>query len=74
MEPGMKLFGGNVKKYREAAGFTQETLARTVGVARSALSNIEGGRRSTTSRVEMRLAQVLGVSVADLWREGGPER
>ena len=39
-----KIFGENVKVYRELKGFSQEKLAEMIGIGVPALSNIECGK------------------------------
>ena len=39
-----KIFGENVKIYRELKGFSQEKLAEKIGIGVPALSNIECGK------------------------------
>lgn len=38
-----QIIGENLKKIRELSGFTQEQIARSIGIERSAYSNYEGG-------------------------------
>lgn len=37
-----QIIGENLKKIRELSGFTQEEVAKSIGVERSAYSNYEG--------------------------------
>lgn len=38
-----QIVGENLKKTRELSGFTQEQVAKSIGVERSAYSNYESG-------------------------------
>ena len=40
-----QIIGENLKKIRELSGFTQEQIAKSIGIERSAYSNYEGGTR-----------------------------
>ena len=40
-----QVVGENLKKIRELSGFTQEEVAKSIGVERSTYSNYEGGIR-----------------------------
>jgi transcriptional regulator with XRE-family HTH domain len=51
---------------RENAGLTQKALAEAVGISKSLLCEIEGGRRNATPDKLRAMARVLGCSVADL--------
>ena len=58
--------GTNIRKLREVKGITQEELAAAVGMMRSNISRIEGGKHSPTLETMERIAKALKVSVADL--------
>jgi transcriptional regulator with XRE-family HTH domain len=58
--------GRAVKQQREAVGFSLRMLAARSGVSASMISDIERGAKSPTVTTVVRLAQVLGVSVAAL--------
>jgi len=55
--------GGRLKLARKAAGFSLRALANEVGVSANAISKYETEKDIPGSRVLLRLAQVLGVSV-----------
>ena len=40
-----QIIGENLKKIRKLSGFTQEQIAKSIGIERSAYSNYEGGTR-----------------------------
>lgn len=58
--------GNRVRQAREAAGLTQDEVAAIAPIDRSALSNIERGKRGLGADVAERLARVLGVRLEDL--------
>lgn len=49
----------DLKKAREAAGMTQETLAEKVGVVRTTISNIECGLSSPSVTTAKAIAEIL---------------
>jgi transcriptional regulator with XRE-family HTH domain len=57
---------------REQVGYSQQELADKSGVSQHTISEIELGRRKPHGRTLRKLAEVLGVEVADLL--GGPAR
>jgi putative transcriptional regulator len=58
----------NLRKYRLMAdGMTQQDLADRVGVTRQTILYIEKGKYSPTISLALRLADVLGVRVEDLF-------
>ncbi len=58
--------GQNVRKLREAKGWSQEDYADRAGIHRTYVSDIERGRRNPTITVVERLAQPLGVTTGSL--------
>lgn len=58
--------GKNVRRLREAQGWSQEDYADRAGVHRTYVSDIERGRRNPTITVVEKLAQPLGVSPGSL--------
>jgi transcriptional regulator with XRE-family HTH domain len=57
---------------REQVGYSQQELSDKSGVSQHTISEIELGRRKPHGRTLRKLAEVLGVEVADLL--GGPAR
>ena len=69
------LIGERVRQLREERGLSQQTLSArletlAVYVCRGSISRIEDKQRTVTDIELYGLAQVLGVSVADLFEEG----
>lgn len=58
-----KLFGQQLQKYRERAGYSQEGLAEYIGCGSIFISYIERGTKSPGVCTLMKLAQVLDISV-----------
>jgi transcriptional regulator with XRE-family HTH domain len=56
----------NVRKYRQAAGLSQEELAHRAEIDRTYISSIERSVYAATIDVVDRLARALGVEAADL--------
>ena len=63
-----QVFGGNVRRLRQARGLSIETLADEVGLAYTYVGQIERGRRNPTLGVVDRFAVALNVDVLELLR------
>lgn len=62
-----KLFMPPVlRRYRDAAGFSQQQLADSVGIAKSYISALELGTRAPNLNLIVKIAQVLGVRPGEL--------
>ncbi|HJC46444.1 MAG TPA: helix-turn-helix domain-containing protein [Candidatus Lachnoclostridium pullistercoris] len=61
-----KVIGINIKKYRKAAGFTQEKLAELLDVSTVHMSHIECGHVSMSLEVLLRLCDCLSVTPNEL--------
>lgn len=59
----IRVFGGNVRKYRRLRGLTQEKLAELSGLHRTYISDIERYQRSISLENIQRLAEVLEIDV-----------
>ncbi|MBJ7532874.1 helix-turn-helix transcriptional regulator [Rhodomicrobium vannielii ATCC 17100] len=66
-----RLVGENVRRYRLAAGLTQEQVAERMGVDRAYVSSLEAGTRNPTVITLWHAAQALGVEVHLLLRASG---
>lgn len=71
----MNLVGDNVKKYRKMRKMSQQALSNQlellgVYVCRGSISRIEDKSRTVTDIELFALAQVLNVSVVDLYNKG----
>ncbi|MGN6358145.1 MAG: helix-turn-helix domain-containing protein [Novosphingobium sp.] len=58
--------GSNVRRLREAKGWSQEDYADRAGIHRTYVSDIERGRRNPTVTVVEKLAKPLEVSAGSL--------
>lgn len=65
----VKVFGTNVKRYRQALGISQETFAEKCGLHRTYISAIECYRRSISLENIQRIADALGVDAYELFIE-----
>lgn len=68
-----KLFGANVRRYRVAAGLSQEAVAARMGVDRAYVSAIERGAQNVTLLSLWEIAQALSVRPKDLFDETAAE-
>ena len=55
-----QVVGENLKKIRELSGFTQEQIAKSIGIERSAYSNYEGGTREVPYDILEKLSNLFG--------------
>ena len=60
-------FGEVVRKVRTAVGLTQEELADRSGLDRSYIGGVERGERNPTLTVIEKIAEGLGVTLAELF-------
>jgi transcriptional regulator with XRE-family HTH domain len=63
-----KILGANLKRIRIEKSITQVEIAKTLGVDRSFVSNIENGKNNPTLSTIAKLAQALGVSMDELFK------
>jgi transcriptional regulator with XRE-family HTH domain len=66
-----KGLGERLREAREYLGFSQEEVAKFLGIARSALSNIENGQRKVDALELKQLAQLYKRTVGHLTGEVG---
>ena len=64
-----KVFGANVRRFRLAAGLSQEAVAERIGADRAHVSSMERGRQNVTLITIWHIAEALGVRPADLLEE-----
>ncbi|AZP14111.1 helix-turn-helix domain-containing protein [Undibacterium parvum] len=64
--------GATLQRLRQERGLTLEDLSRTAGVSKSMLSQIERETANPTIAVAWRLANALGVSIAELLSSTAP--
>jgi transcriptional regulator with XRE-family HTH domain len=61
--------GANLRRLRHSKGMGQEKFALEFGIDRTYVSGIERGTRNPTITVVQRLADALGVPIAELFAE-----
>jgi transcriptional regulator with XRE-family HTH domain len=59
-------FGQRLTNIRNEAGVTQEALADAVGLSRTSITNVEKGRQPVQLHLVVKIAEILGVTVARL--------
>jgi transcriptional regulator with XRE-family HTH domain len=62
----LTLFGERVRLLRQARGLSQEALALAAGLDRTYIGGVERGERNISLLNIQKIAQALGVSLADL--------
>ena len=55
-----RIFGRNLRAYREARGLSQEAFADVLGVHRTYMGSVERGERNLTLRTLERIAERIG--------------
>ncbi len=70
----VKVFGTNVKHYRQELGISQEVFAEKCGLHRTYISAIECYRRSISLENIQRIADALDVETYKLFLEDYDER
>ena len=58
--------GRNLRRLREARGWSQEAFAHEANLHRTYVSDIERGARNPTIVVVEKLAQAIGISASEL--------
>jgi DNA-binding XRE family transcriptional regulator len=66
----MSPYESTVREHRQAAGLSQEALARQLGVSRQTIANIERGISEPRVLLAIAIGAALGAAVADLFRRG----
>lgn len=59
-------FGTNVRRFREAKGWSQDQLSEMSGLHRTYISGIERGVRNPTIKIVHEIAAALGINVGQL--------
>lgn len=63
----VKVFGANIKRYRQALGISQEAFAEKCGLHRTYISAIECYRRSISLENIQRIADALEIETYKLF-------
>jgi len=69
MEFDKKIFGKNLRKYRNLKGLTAEKLGEMVLVEKSTISKYENGCSEPSLEMIMKLSEVLGITPNDLFTD-----
>lgn len=64
-----KVIARNIKKLRETGRYTQEEVARALGIMRSAYSNYESGEREVSYDVIEKASDFFGCDMTQLFEE-----
>lgn len=67
-----RAIGARIRAARIHANLTQEALALRIGIDRPSIVEIEQGQRNATIDTLIRIADAIGVPLADLVRDGRP--
>ncbi len=59
------MIGNELRNAREAAGLTQEQLAKAAGLHRTYVSQLERNRKSPTLDVLFRLCRAIGIAPSE---------
>lgn len=70
----IRVFGSNVKRYRQMIGLSQEAFAEKCGMHRTYISAIECFRRSISLENIQRIAEALDIEVYQLFLENKEEK
>jgi transcriptional regulator with XRE-family HTH domain len=63
-------WGRRVRAFRKLKGFTQEGLAKELGISVSVLGEVERGSRIPKEDFLIKVAEVLGIAIEDLDPQG----
>ena len=69
---GRQTIGQRIRRFRQSAGLTQETLARAADIGRVTLVRLEKGEQTPRYRTLDAIAKALGMRVSELLTD--PER
>ena len=67
-----KLFAANLRHERKAGGLSQRALAQRAGLDRTYVGSVERGERNVSIDNIERLAEALGIELADLFKRIRP--
>jgi len=68
MKEEAEKLGKNLKRIRTGKGILQVDIARSIGVSRGFVSNLENGKTNPTLATISKLAKVVGVSIDKLMK------
>lgn len=70
-DPRLLALGSAIRKARYDVGWSQERLASEAGIDRSYMGGIERGEHNLSIFNTYRIAEVLGLSLAELFAKAG---
>ncbi len=70
----IKVFGDNLRKYRNSLGLSQEAFAEKCGLHRTYISAVECYRRSIALENVQRIADALGIETYKLFIESEEQK
>ena len=65
----MRVFGTNLRRYREEKNISQEKLAEMTGLHRTYISDIERFQRNISLNNVQKIANALGIENYQLFKE-----
>ncbi len=57
-----------LREVRKAKGFTQETIAKLIGINRASYTNIELGRKNPSLEIALRIKETLNYRGDDIFQ------
>lgn len=63
-----KKLGENLRRIRSKAGISQSDVAKSLGVSRGFVSDIENGKRNPTLATIARIAKAINVETEELFK------
>ena len=64
-----KAVAKNIRSFRDAAGYTQETLAEKLGFSTSHIANIEGGKTGISDEILASLCNLFHKKPSEIYNE-----
>ena len=65
--PNLVKLGEQIRALRKAAGYSQESFAYSIGMARAYFGGVERGERNIAALNLIKIANALGVEVGQLF-------
>lgn len=65
--PNLIMLGAQIRKLRKAAGYSQESFAHSIEMARAYFGGVERGERNIAALNMIKIAKALEVEVGDLF-------
>ncbi|MFC1776931.1 helix-turn-helix domain-containing protein [Pseudomonadota bacterium] len=65
--PHLVLLGAQIRELRKTAGYSQESFANSIGMARAYFGGVERGERNIAALNLIKIANALGLEVGELF-------